>query len=77
MLGTIVLYLIPEVFSFLSEYYVLVSGVVMIFVMLFAPGGMIRLFDRFGGQDLTRASRPSEPETALAPVDPEVVGPTG
>jgi branched-chain amino acid transport system permease protein len=75
MLGTAVLYLIPEVFSFLSEYYVLVSGVVMIFVMLFAPGGMIRLFDRFQGQDLTRASRPSEPETALAPVDPEVVGP--
>lgn len=75
LLGTIVLYLIPEVFSFLSEYYVLVSGVVMIFVMLFAPGGMVRLFDRFSGEDLTRAPRPSEPPSALTPQDPETTGP--
>lgn len=48
VVGTILLGLIPEVFAFVGEYYILVYGLVMILVVLFFPTGLIGIAARLG-----------------------------
>jgi branched-chain amino acid transport system permease protein len=43
LLGTLVVYTLPEALRFLNEYYYLVFGTLIILIMLFLPGGLVSI----------------------------------
>jgi len=49
LVGAAVMTLLPEVLRFLREWRLIVSGVVLLAVMLFLPGGVVSLFGKRGG----------------------------
>lgn len=51
LVGTLVVYILPEALRFLKEYYYLVFGTVIIIIMLFLPGGLVS----FGKARILRA----------------------
>ena len=70
VIGAIIVVGIPELLSGLAEYRVLLSGILMLAVLLFAPGGIAGAFSaRFG-------RRPAEDEPA-APVSAQLLLSTG
>lgn len=44
ILGSSVVYLLPEVLKFLQEYYMAIYGIGLIFIIVFVPGGLVALF---------------------------------
>lgn len=59
ILGSFVVYILPEVLRPLQEYYYLIWGVIVILVMLFLPGGLISL-----GDVVARLFRKAKPDNA-------------
>lgn len=50
LVGAAVMTLLPELLRFLREWRLIVSGVVLLAVMLFLPGGVVGLFGKRGGR---------------------------
>jgi ABC-type branched-subunit amino acid transport system ATPase component/ABC-type branched-subunit amino acid transport system permease subunit len=63
VIGAVIVVAIPELLSGLAEYRVLLSGVLMLAVLLFAPGGLASAFTaRFGAR--RQADSPAAPVSA-------------
>jgi ABC-type branched-subunit amino acid transport system ATPase component/ABC-type branched-subunit amino acid transport system permease subunit len=70
VIGAVIVVGIPEMLSGLAEYRVLLSGVLMLAVLLFAPGGIASAF-------AARFLRKPEPDAPAAPVSAQLLVSTG
>lgn len=58
--GAYVLYLVPQAFRVFAEYRIVLYGTVLIFIMVFEPGGLIGLYRRYIESSDTKTGEPSE-----------------
>jgi branched-chain amino acid transport system permease protein len=48
VIGAVILTMLPQLLASFEEYQTLIYGLIIIFVMVFMPKGIVSLFDRFG-----------------------------
>jgi branched-chain amino acid transport system permease protein len=54
VLGTVVVILLPELLRFMQNWYLAIFGFAIIVMMVFLPGGLLSLADRFGSKGTAR-----------------------